>query len=282
MRSQLRERYVAQVALLFRAMTDPFENWISKLFQRWLGELTHQEIARALKALTRDYVQRRTRLRGKALEGRGKQAAFACYYAPRHFVIVREVLKALGAAAIGETPMPLVDLGCGSGVAGAAWALHSGGNVVGVELDPDVAREAAFTFKDLGVRGGIVRCHIARYRWPKPPLGIVAAFTINELDERDRERLWRELERQIKGGSRLLVLEPLATGIAPWWQEWSERVRELGGRADEWHFEIELPERVHLLGKSAGLKPEKLGARTLWVEPRPKGRGAAEGGNEHS
>ena len=86
-------------------MPDPFENWIEKLFERWLGELTHQEIARALKALTRDYVQRRTRLRGKALDGRGKQAAFALYYAPRHFVIVREVLKALGAAAIGETPM---------------------------------------------------------------------------------------------------------------------------------------------------------------------------------
>ena len=287
-------------------MTDPFDNWINKLFERWLGELTHQEIARALKALTRDYVQRRTRLRGKALEGRGKQAAFACYYAPRHFLIVRDVMKALGdcprpqaeglspsskikvasktgtVPKNGDSPLQLIDLGCGSGVAGAAWALHSGGNVVGVELDPDVAREAAFTYRDLGVRGGIVRCHIARYRWPKPPLGIVAAFTVNELDERDRERLWRELERQIKGCSRLLVLEPLATGIAPWWREWAERVIELGGRADEWHFDVELPERVHLLGKSAGLKPDKLGARTLWLEPRPKGRGAAEGGNEDS
>jgi len=244
---------------------DPFDNWIEKLLHRWMGELTHQEIARALKALTQDYVQRRSRLRGKALEGRGKQAAFACYYGPRHFLIVREVLKALGTSAIGETPMPLIDLGCGSGVAGAAWALHAGGNVVGVELDPDLLREAAFTFRDLGVRGGGVCCPIARYRWPKPPVGIVAAFTINELEPADREHLWRDLEGQVKAGSRLLIIEPLSTRIAPWWQEWAERLTTLGGRADEWHFEIELPERVHLLGKSAGLRPEKLGARTLWV-----------------
>ncbi|MCA8914346.1 MAG: class I SAM-dependent methyltransferase [Planctomycetes bacterium] len=246
-------------------MPDAFDNWIEKLFARWMGELTHQEVARALKALTRDYVQRRTRLRGKALEGRGKQAAFALYYAPRHFVIVREVLKALGTAATGESPMPLIDLGCGSGVAGAAWSLHAGGNVVGVELDPEILREAAFTFKDLGIRGGGVRCHLAKYRWPKPPVGIVAAFTINELDEQDRERVWAELEKQVKCGSRVLIIEPLATRIAPWWQDWAERAIAIGGRADEWHFEVDLPERVHLLGKSAGLKPERLGARTIWI-----------------
>jgi SAM-dependent methyltransferase len=266
---------------------DPFDNWINKLFTRWMAELTHQEIARALKALTQDYVQRRQRLHGKALAGRGKQAAFALYYGPRHFLVVREVLKALGdcpgssglspslqaqAASTtgtvpksGDSPLSIIDLGCGSGVAGAAWSLHCGGHIVGVELDPDVLREAAFTFRDLGVRGGGVRCHLAKYRWPKPPVGIVAAFTVNELDEGDRENLWDELQKQIKGGSRVLIVEPLSTRIAPWWQDWSERLTTLGGRADEWHFDVELPERVHLLGKSAGLNPEKLGARTLWV-----------------
>lgn len=244
-------------------MADAFENWIESLFTRWMRELTHAEIARALKVLTRDYVQRRQRLRGKALAGRGKQAAFALYYAPRHFLIVREVLNAL----VAPRSATIVDLGCGSGVAGAAWALHGGGNVVGVELDPDVLREAVFTFRDLGVRGGSLRCHIAKYRWPKPPLGIVAAFTVNELDEGDRVHLWRELERQHSGGSRVLIIEPLSTRISPWWLEWAERVAAAGGRADEWHFDVELPERVHLLGKSAGLNPEKLGARTLWLEP---------------
>jgi hypothetical protein len=88
---------------------------------------------------------------------------------------------------------------------------------------------------------------------------------VNELDERDRERLWQQLENQVNGGSHILIIEPLATRITPWWREWSKRVLDLGGSADEWHFDVELPERVHLLGKSAGLKPERLGARTLWV-----------------
>jgi SAM-dependent methyltransferase len=243
-------------------MPDPLDNWLNALFERHLKDLTHREVARALKALSRDYVQRRGRLRGEALDGRGKRAAFAMYYAPRHFLVVREVLRGLDAPAVGT----VIDLGCGTGVAGAAWALHGGGQVAGIDLNADVLREAVHTYRELGVRGGGLRCHLGRYRWPRPPVGIVAAFTVNELSESDRERLWRDLTRQVQGGSRVLVLEPLATGITPWWRDWSARVIELGGRADEWHPEIELPEPVARLGKSAGLRPERLGARTLWLE----------------
>jgi len=243
-------------------MDDPVQRWIHALFERHQRELTHQEIARALKALSRDYVQRRQRLRGEALDGRGKRAAFAMYYAPRHFVVVSEVLRMLDAPAVAR----VIDLGCGTGVAGAAWALRGEGtHVIGVDINTDVMAEAVFTWRGLGVRGGGLRCHIGRYRWPAPPSGIVAAFTINELNEPDREKLWRELLRQLEGGSSLLVLEPLATRIAPWWSDWATRIEAVQGRADEWHIDAELPEQVKLLGKSAGLRPEKLGARTLWV-----------------
>jgi SAM-dependent methyltransferase len=244
---------------------DNFNTWIEALFERWMRALTHQEIVRALRALSRDYVQRRGRLRGAALDGRGKQAAFALYYGPRHFVIVREALKALG---VQSQPRTVIDLGCGSGVAGAAWALLSSppAPLVGVDLNADVLREAQQTWRELGLRGGTIRSPIARYRWPKPPLDIVAAFTLNELDAADREKLWQVLTRQVEGGSRVLILEPLATRITPWWQEWAKRAQALGGRADEWHFEPELPERVMLLGKSAGLNPRELGARTLWLQ----------------
>jgi trans-aconitate methyltransferase len=167
----------------------------------------------------------------------------------------------------GDSPQTIIDLGCGSGVAGAAWALCSDppANVVGVDLNPELLREAAQNWRELGVRGGTVRSHIAKYRWPKPPVSIVAAFTINELDEHDRETLWQALTRQVQGGSRVLIVEPLATRITPWWQEWARRAAEIGGRADEWHFEVELPQRVFLLGKSAGLDPRELGARTIWL-----------------
>ena len=246
-------------------MADPFNYWIDSIFDRWLGELTHKEIARALKVLTYDYVQRRDRLRGKALSGRGKQAAFALYYGVRHFVIVRETLIALKIPE--DVPKQIVDLGCGTGVAGAAWSLHCGGEqtILGVEFDPNILREAEFTYKYLKLRGHPIHCHLSKYRWPEPSICVIASFILNELNERDREHLWHNLKKQVKGGSRVLILEPLATRITPWWRDWIERVKTIGGRADEWHFDVELPERVHLLGKSAGLRPNRLGARVLWI-----------------
>jgi len=246
-------------------MTDAFNNWIDTMFDRWLGELTHKEIARALKALSIDYVQRRGRIRGKALAGRGKQAALALYYGVRHFVIVQETLIALEVPE--DVPKQIIDLGCGAGVAGAAWSLHCGGkpSVLGIELDPDIMREAEYTYKDLKLRGKLIRCHLSKYRWPKPPVCIIASCFVNELNERDRERLWHSLEKQTRDGSRVLILEPLAVRITPWWRDWVERVRLIGGRAEEWHFDVELPESVHLLGKSAGLRPDRLGARVLWI-----------------
>lgn len=246
-------------------MTDRYDNWIETLFDRWLAEVTHREIAGALRALSADYVQRRGRIRGKALVGRGKQAASALYYGVRHFLVVRETLIALSVPE--DVPKQIVDLGCGTGVAGAAWCLHCSGEqtVVGVELDTDVMREAEYTYRSFGLRANLIRCHLSKYRWPRPPVCIIAAFTVNELNGRDRERLWHNLEKQVKGGSRMLILEPLATGTTPWWRDWVERVERLGGRTGEWHFDVELPEAVYLLGKSAGLRPDRLGARVLWV-----------------
>jgi len=246
-------------------MIDPYRNWIDCIFERWLAEVTRKGIARALQSLSNDYVKRRGRIGSRASVGRGKRAAFALYYGVRHFLVVRESLIALGAPR--DIPGPIIDLGCGTGVAGAAWCLHGSGEqrVVGVERDAGMIREAELTYRCLNVKGKLVRCHLSAYRWPKPPLCIIAAFTVNELHERDRERLWHSLEEQASGGSRLLVLEPLALRITPWWQDWVERAERIGGRSDEWHFDVELPEPVRLLGKSAGLSPERLGARALWI-----------------
>jgi methylase of polypeptide subunit release factors len=43
------------------------------------------------------------------------------YLGPLHFLTVREVVRALRAA--DPAPARVVDLGCGTGAAGAAWAL---------------------------------------------------------------------------------------------------------------------------------------------------------------
>src|SRR5687768_1764006 len=98
-----------------------FDNWIHDRETRHLADLQFNEVSRALRALSSAYVERRHRLKeGAALSGAGKRAAFALFYGPLHFLIVREIVSAVGAA--GRPIRSLHDLGCGTGAAGAAWA----------------------------------------------------------------------------------------------------------------------------------------------------------------
>src|SRR5258705_12172164 len=93
--------------------------------------LTFAEVRKGLQALSSLYVERRQKIAGgAALEGAGKRAAFALYYGPAHFLLVRAIVRALGATSGLRT---VLDLGCGTGAAGAAWALETGAAVDGVE-----------------------------------------------------------------------------------------------------------------------------------------------------
>src|SRR5262245_42795570 len=87
-----------------------------------MAELTFAEVSRALRALSSTYVERRHRIEeGGAFSGAGKRAAFALFYAPIHFLLIHEIARAL---AIDPDPRSaIVDLGCGTGVAGSAFAV---------------------------------------------------------------------------------------------------------------------------------------------------------------
>src|SRR5476649_345073 len=103
-------------------MSESFSNWMAAIEERHLADLTFPEVSRALRALSSTYVERRGRIgEGAALSGAGKRAAFALFYGPLHYLIVREIVRALPGAVSASAPA-LVDLGCGTGVAGAAWA----------------------------------------------------------------------------------------------------------------------------------------------------------------
>src|SRR5262245_14852337 len=92
---------------------------MDQLEQRHLAELTISEVARALRALSSAYVERRAAIgRGGALSSAGKRAAFALFYGPLHYLLIREIVQRLPSAG-GTT---LIDLGCGTGASGAAWA----------------------------------------------------------------------------------------------------------------------------------------------------------------
>ena len=248
---------------------DPFPAWFAALERRHLAGLTFQEVRRALQALSSCYVERRDRLsRGAALEGSGKRAAFALFYGPIHFLLVREVVRALGAAS--PSPARIVDLGCGTGAAGAAWALQAGGApaIVGIDRSGWAAREAEWTYRALGLRGVVRRSGLERAPLAGKGEGTVVAFTVNEIEPGLRPRLLERLLLAAAGGARVLVVEPIARRGFPRWEDWSAGFRAAGGRDDCWRFPAHLPERLALLDRAAGMDHRELTGRSLWLPGR--------------
>src|SRR5690349_9217150 len=119
----------------------PFDAWLGALDERHLADFRPAEVGRALRALSSCYVERRSRLaEGGALETAGKRAAFALFYAPLHF---RTVARIAGELSTSGPVRDVVDLGCGTGAAGAAWALQSGASrVTGFDRHPWAVAEA--------------------------------------------------------------------------------------------------------------------------------------------
>jgi hypothetical protein len=245
---------------------DALSNWLASLERRHLADLTPSEMARALRALSSCYVERRAKLAGGgALDTRGKRAAFALFYGPVHFLVTTEVVRALEGACAGIRE--IVDLGCGTGVAGAAWALESNATrISGIDRNAWAVAEAHLTYRELNLRGRALQGDAAAFRTRAGEgTGIVAAYTINEVRDDLRSALRAELLRAGARGSRILIVEPIARRMAPWWNEWQDAFEAAGGLADEWRFPANLPPRQRELARAAGLDPRELTARTLWV-----------------
>ena len=243
---------------------DKFLEWIAALDERHLSVLTPAEVARALRSLSSCYVERRDKLAaGDALGSAGKRAAFALFYAPIHFLVTRAVVRGLGAGAVRR----VVDLGCGTGAAGAAWALDAGdASVTGFDRHPWVIAEASWTYRTLGLRGTARRGDVARLRFrTEPGMAVIAAYTLNELSQDGRARLLPRLLESGRRGARVLLLEPIARRPVPWWADWQASFERAGGRSDEWRFPSALPVRQAQLARAAGLNPKELTARSLFL-----------------
>jgi SAM-dependent methyltransferase len=238
--------------------------------QRHLADLTFQEVSRALRALSSAYVERRHRLNeGVALDGAGKRAAFALFYAPLHFLLIRHLVGSLQA---GRLSVPaIVDIGCGTGAAGAAWAaaFQSGSEppVIAVDRNAWAANEARETYRAFGLRAR-ARVGDAIHLALPPRAAVVAAFTVNELDAGSRRPLLNRLISHAKAGGPVLVVEPLAGFVAPWWGEWRAAFEEAGGRADEWRIEGDLPPITAKLDRAAGMNHGEITGRSLYLTCR--------------
>jgi protein-L-isoaspartate O-methyltransferase len=251
-----------------------FADWMAALEARHLANLRLPEVTRALRALSASYVERRRRSDSNAgdrapvagvLDSAGKRAAFAVFYGPLHFLGVWHAVTALQAAS--PTLTTVVDLGCGTGVAGAAWAVAASPppRILGIDRHPWAVQEARWTYRQLGLHGVARRADAARMPPARPGTGIIVGYLLNELPDAERRRLEDRLIAAAGRDARVLIIEPIARAVVPWWDQSAARVVGLGGRADQWRFRVELPPLLRLLDRAAGLDHRELTLRTLYL-----------------
>ena len=247
-----------------------FEQWVAALEQRHLANLRLPELTRALRALSSAYVERRHTVgRGGPLDSAGKRAAFALFYAPLHFLTATYVIHALDEG-VAPAPSSVLDIGCGTGAAGAAWAVARGGvpTVIGIDRHPWAVDEARWTYRMLELKGSARQGDIARVPRLKSGSGVIAAYVLNELSPDVRTRVLEQLLAATEQGVRVLILEPVARGVAPWWDDAAAQALKSGGRLDEWRFRAHLPPLLSTLDKAAGLDHRELTVRSIWLPGR--------------
>ena len=250
-----------------------FAVWLDDLEERHLANLRFSDVARALRALSSAYVERRATglAKHRDLDGAGKRAAFALYYGPLHFLLVQSILQEI---APGLVRGVVLDLGAGTGAAGAAAASFTSpaSTMTAIDSHPWALDEARLTYRCFGLNADVRRGDAARVRIPRETTLIVAGFFVNELTDQARAVLLEGLRSAAKAGVAVLIVEPISLRVSPWWQSWETAFAALGGRADEWRFPIELPGIVKRLARATGLHPEKMTARSLFAPARrPKG-----------
>ena len=125
--------------------------------------------------------------------------------------------------------------------------------------------EARQSFRLLGVRGRTRRVELPA---GLPRLGagdlVTAGYVLNELPPAAREQLMVAFARALGAGARLLVLEPLARGISPWWDNSVRRLAPAGAEAALFKWRIERPAWIERLDDASGLDHREIGARVIW------------------
>jgi hypothetical protein len=249
-------------------MATDVAGWIDALQTRHRGAFTNSEFLKAVRALSARYVERRSALPDRSpLDSAAKRAAFAAFYGPLHFLTVARIVEAIGMAP--GTTDTIVDLGCGTGVTSAAWAMACGGKprIWGFDVHAWPLDEASWTWRTLGLDGRVRRSDMLRARIDEGS-AIVAGWSINELDQASRRDLLTRLLGAAERRSTILVVEPIGRRATPWWPEWESAFRARGGRSDDWRFDDALPPVLAELDEAAGFRRDALSAKTIYVAPR--------------
>ena len=150
---------------------DRFARWIAALEAKHLAELTFPEVSRALRALSSTYVER-------AAEARRRRGAVGRRQARGLRAVLRPAPPSPASTHIVDEParvrranvQTLLDLGCGTGASGAAWAAACANRrraLVGIDRHPWAIGEAAATYRAFGIPATVRQGDIATVDAPE-------------------------------------------------------------------------------------------------------------------
>ena len=136
--------------------------------------------------------------------------------------------------------------------------------LIGIDRHPWAVDEAKWTYRHFGLRGQARQGDAGRLPPIRSGTAALAAYTMNELPPDARRQLERSLLKAAAEGARVLIIEPIARRVTPWWDDVARRFVAAGGRADEWRFPVDLPPLLKLLDRAAGLRHAELTARSVY------------------
>lgn len=236
-----------------------------------MAALTFPEVRRALQALSMLYVHRREKLPdGHGLDSAGKRAAYALFFGPLHYLAVEEVVRGMELTPPGLAE--IVDLGCGTGAASAAWAaqFEKPPQITACDRNNWAVEEARRTCDFFGFRATVRRADLGEFRTRGRHSAVLAAWAANEQEESRREALLRRLLSAAERGSTILVVEPIAKRLNPWIDKWIQAFEAAGGSSREWRLKLDLPPLLAELDRAAGLNHRtEVTCRTLVLNRKP-------------
>ena len=249
-----------------------FDAWLDDTLKRHSRALEFREIRQGVRALSSLWLERRAggELARRAIEGQGKRAALASYFAALHFLTLHHTLEHLGDTTLSGIRR-IFDLGCGTGACGAALgaAVPTRTTVFGVDRSAWVLGEARRTWSHFGLRQHTRRAELPE-GMPEGSRGdlLMLGWVVNEIDAGPREELRKALRAVLGRGARVLIAEPLARSVSPWWESWCEA---LDARSEIVKLRIERPAWIEEMDRASGLDHSTLGARVLLAGPTPRG-----------
>ncbi len=242
------------------------QHWIAAARERH-GNLSVRDLRRGIQSVSRVYVEARAAgsLGGRATGGLARRAAFACYYAPLHFLTAWHLASELQDV-LPRAPGRILDLGCGTAAVSAALARRADAGpavrVEGFDALGWALGEARHTWRAFGLRGRGRRSSLPK-GFPRAGEGdlVVAGWFLNECEAGTRDAIAGSLLESASRGAQLLVLEPLAGRLVPWWDAWAGAADARGLRSGLWKQPVALPDELAQLDEAAGLDHSVLGAR---------------------